>query len=770
MARRYLPAVLALLMVLGITAGPATAAGSNPGQAAEAIRTALLQAQLTPNEGARLVASARSVYEQALAPHFAAGAPNADEQVRQGLSAAAAATDPAALAEARSRVWSALLAGSFRLAEEAAREGDAAVASRWLSLREFRRATRFSRPSAEAIAAVERLRTGQMSPADAALAVRADLLDTYQARLSQALHDLASAGQKGFAARATEIAALADGYFAMLAEAYREQRGNPALGEVREAFGELVAGARSGSGIAEPLARVESALRGFRAAPLSPTERSRRAGQLKRFLALVAVEYGRGVSGTTVTRDFEIVEAITFRDGAAAAFADLEDLLQQRDEAKTARAAELFQSLEEKLSAAAAQTAVTPPDEVEGQVTELGQLLTELMPPEWQQRTTDGDFDVISTLLDEMIRAVAAGQYEMAETARLEAYAVLDTGPEARLVAFAPQFIPLLEGLFWHGAAGSDGLARLLQRKAPLADVKAVRSQLDAELRQSQEALKSNGSPFAMGTNAAVIIFREGLEAVLILASLMGSLQRGDQRKLRRPIWWGVGTALLATVLTYLLAQKVLASLARYGERLEAIVSVVAVGVLLLVTNWFFHKSYWTDWIAKFHSQKKRVMGSSAGQWLGLVMIGFTSIYREGFETVLFLQSLVLEAGSAVVLAGSAAGLAIVLLIGFGLFALQSRLPYKKMLIVTGVMIGGVLLTMVGNTVHTFQIVGWMPTSPIRSIELPHWAGTWFGLFATWEGLALQAAAAVFVIGSYYLAEYMQRRESRSMRMAAPEA
>jgi high-affinity iron transporter len=165
--------------------------------------------------------------------------------------------------------------------------------------------------------------------------------------------------------------------------------------------------------------------------------------------------------------------------------------------------------------------------------------------------------------------------------------------------------------------------------------------------------------------------------------------------------------------------------------------------------------------MASFHARKRRILGGAVGQWLGLAALGFTSIYREGFETVLFLQALVLEAGAAVVLGGVALGLIGTLLVGVVVFALQARLPYKKMLIVTGVLIGGVLLTLVGNTVHILQVIGWMPIHPIRWLTLPHWAGMWFGLFATWEGIGLQIAAAAFVIGSYVLAEQLQYRRAR---------
>jgi high-affinity iron transporter len=77
---------------------------------------------------------------------------------------------------------------------------------------------------------------------------------------------------------------------------------------------------------------------------------------------------------------------------------------------------------------------------------------------------------------------------------------------------------------------------------------------------------------------------------------------------------------------------------------------------------------------------------------------------------------------------------------------------------------------MVGKTVHTLQVVGWMPLNPIRVIEFPYWFGVWFGTFATWEGLGLQLFAAVFVIGSYVLAEQMQKRKLKPLAATAGPA
>jgi high-affinity iron transporter len=134
---------------------------------------------------------------------------------------------------------------------------------------------------------------------------------------------------------------------------------------------------------------------------------------------------------------------------------------------------------------------------------------------------------------------------------------------------------------------------------------------------------------------------------------------------------------------------------------------------------------------------------------------------------VLFLQALVLVGGTGVVLIGVAAALLLTALVGVTTFKLQVNLPYKKMLIFTGVLIGGVLLVMVGNTVHVMQVVGWLPIHPIGGVMLPYWLGTWFGLYPTWEGVGLQMVAAAFVIGSYALAE---RRVHRTGPRHQPEA
>ena len=207
-----------------------------------------------------------------------------------------------------------------------------------------------------------------------------------------------------------------------------------------------------------------------------------------------------------------------------------------------------------------------------------------------------------------------------------------------------------------------------------------------------------------------------------------------------------------------------LTELARYGEKLEAVVGLIAIAVLLLVLNWFFHKVYWTDHIKRFNKRRRRLLGVTAGglvsaQVVGFVLLGFSTVYREGFETVLFLQALELNSGLAVVLEGVALG-AGDRRRGRGPFVLERKLPYKKMLIVTGVLLTVVLMIMMGKTVRIMQGVGWVPITPI-DIDPPYWTGIWLGIFPTVETLVAQVAGGVFVIGSYFLAERLKHRGRR---------
>jgi high-affinity iron transporter len=267
-----------------------------------------------------------------------------------------------------------------------------------------------------------------------------------------------------------------------------------------------------------------------------------------------------------------------------------------------------------------------------------------------------------------------------------------------------------------------------------------------------------NLSPTAMIVSTAVLVFREGLEAILVLAAITAGMVRGKQSEYIKAIPLGVGFGLLATLVTWFGVVAIISEVNLPELQVQAITGLLAIVVLIVIMNWFFHKFYWTGWISHHNSRKKALLeNASKGiePFWGLVFLGFTAIYREGFEIVLFLQNLRLRAGSLLVLEGASIGLALTVVVAVLTFIAHKKLPYKTMLVWTGILLGAVLLVMVGESVQEMQQAGWLNTTAI-GLSIPAWMGLWFSVFPNVQGLAAQAVAAFVVIGSYFSAQYIK--------------
>ena len=693
-----------------------------------------------------------------------------DRALRDSRSAVVA-NDPVALAAAYGEALTALRHGALEIALAAARDDEPRRAGQWLLIRDFRQATRYTRPAVDATAAIDALGAGEITPDDAVLALRKDLYDAYQSRLVSYLDEARIESGRGYLPAVAESAAMARGYWEIIADEFEAQRGVAAREQGDRIFDELVDSVGKPAFRPAEVAAHEHLAR-FVAAPLTAEEQVRRAAQLNRFLDLVPIEYDDGTDDGRVTIPFEIQEGIAFSEGARAALADLAAPLEQRDEAALTELEQTLAELEGYNRAASEGGEVADLETVEAAHDRARDIVDGLFPAEWLESNDEADYDLIQISLDQMEAAVSAGERDQAEQARLTAYAFFEFGPEIKLSAFDPGLTTEVEGLIWYGARDVDGLAELIANDRPITEIRDTRLVLDEALEESKAKTGEGESTTTVVTNAALIVFREGLEAILIIAAITASMV-GANRRLRRPVVRGALLALPASALLFVAAVLLLDSLSQYGEKLEAVVGIVAIGVLLLVMNWFFHKVYWTEWIASHRRRGKALLAggaavAGASTIAGLYVLGFTSVFREGFETVLFLQALQLSSGIGIVLAGVSLGLVMTAAVGYATFALERKLPYKKMLIVTGVLIALVLVVLVGNTVRTLQGVGWVPITPL-DIEFPLWTGTWLGIFPTVETLAAQALALAFVLGSYYAAEYVSKRRLKRLIAAAEE-
>jgi high-affinity iron transporter len=276
------------------------------------------------------------------------------------------------------------------------------------------------------------------------------------------------------------------------------------------------------------------------------------------------------------------------------------------------------------------------------------------------------------------------------------------------------------------------------------------------------DPMRPNTSPTVAFLDIGVLVFREGLECILVLAAITASMI-GARQTHRRPVALGAGVAFGATLVTWLIAVRIVGSLMDSVPALDlqAATGLLAVIVLLVIMNWFFHKIYWGGWIRAHNRRRKSLLATDPAKknghsrlWWGLVLLGFTSLYREGFEVVLFLQSYNLRLGGGVVLKGALLGLLLSGMVALLTFVLQQRLPYRKMLITTGILLGVVLLVMVGEQAQEMQLAHWISRTEIPWLAqaLPAWLGMWFAVFPTYETLIAQGLAAILVVGSYYAA------------------
>ena len=141
-----------------------------------------------------------------------------------------------------------------------------------------------------------------------------------------------------------------------------------------------------------------------------------------------------------------------------------------------------------------------------------------------------------------------------------------------------------------------------------------MRVPLDDALEEARVTLNAGPPPAgAVIFNSATIVFRERSRGGADFLSVDGEYGR-RLCNVPAPSCRRRAPAFAATALTWVAFHFLLSSLRAYGEKLEAVVSLIAIGVLLLVLNWFFHNTYWSRWIQQFHGKKRSIMGMAAGQ------------------------------------------------------------------------------------------------------------------------------------------------------------
>jgi len=761
--------------------------------AVETVREELFRAWwlLTLGRGAaaeRQAAAARRLFARALVP--ALGEHSAAAVALAQASASASSGEEQALAAARGRAIAAIMTSAYGLTLHAIATGEDALARRWAGVRDLGADEDPGEPPEDALRAVRELADAKLTRSAAAGVVRRDELAGLQRRTLALVQQATLAGYLGLGSSRAQAGALASGYWQLLAPIYARHLGAQAAAQASAALAQIAsptsAASPDGSGSAQAGApsttaarwslqsanhTITTALAAFSAAPATDGERETQIGQL---VEATRFTQARICGPVPVRANGEPAGTAAGPPVVMRLLDDLRPSLSATDAARLQQAARALATLPGASGISGEESSPKAYRPSVNLSTACGLASTEIsrvFPKAWRRHDEETDFERIDAALERAQAAAAHDDWAGAESDAREGYAIFDLTPELSLLAVDPGLATRLEALFWNGGSSGRSLFDALSHHASPVFLRGLQSELEGALEQAEIVLASSHSATAVAVNSAVVVFREALEALLIVAALGAGFVTAGGRW-RRPVLVGAFAAVPATALTWVLSSAALASIVGFGLQLQALLDLAALAVLLVMLAWFFQKFCWTRYAAREQARHRRILERAPrssrilGSSLGLVAVGFTVIYREGLETVLYLQALRAQAGGAAVVEGVLLGGALAATIAMLMLRLRRRLPYRQVIVTTAALIGLLTVVMTGQATRSLQAAGWLAIAPLH-VEVPVWAGQWLGLYPSLQTLLAQLGCAIAIVLTAVLSERLRtRRLARRVALA----
>jgi len=291
-----------------------------------------------------------------------------------------------------------------------------------------------------------------------------------------------------------------------------------------------------------------------------------------------------------------------------------------------------------------------------------------------------------------------------------------------------------------------------LQDGLPIEQVEQRLEAAKALLKESAGLLGSDGLSWTLSyVSGLLILLREGLEAILVLAAILAFLRNTGQQSAVRSVNIGWGLALVAGLATWALAAYVIDVSGAQRELLEGCTALFASVMVLWLGVWMHdrrHAAAWQDYI-------KSSLVSGGGRF-GFAILAFFSVYRELFEVILFYETLWLQAGPAghnAVLAGGAT--ALVLLMGLAWIILRgsAKLPLALFFSINAALLCALSVVFAGHGVKALQEAGIFGTRPVAFFDFD-----WLGIHADAYSLTAQAVAIMAIIVLYSRSKLAEKR------------
>ncbi len=337
--------------------------------------------------------------------------------------------------------------------------------------------------------------------------------------------------------------------------------------------------------------------------------------------------------------------------------------------------------------------------------------------------TTTGLLTLARTHLAEMLTAYGKGDRKGAADLALSAYLdgfepvepVLSTRDHALLVRIE---------------AATGALRAAIASGRPFDEVGRQAATLDALFTDAEAALAPDeASTVSSFLGAFTILLREGLEALLLVVTMIAFLRQTDRRDVLPYVHGGWIGALVAGVLTWIAATCFIEISGASREMTEGFGSVLAAGVLLWVGIWMHGKSSAEAWQRYVCDRLKRALNGRSA-WL-LAGLSFLVVYREVFETILFYAAIWHHGNGVVVLAGGLAAVVALLIVAWVMMRYSRTLPIARFFAYSSALIAVLAVVLIGKGVAALQEAGYGPVHPLAGF--PRLAA--LGLFPTREGI-----------------------------------
>ncbi len=285
-----------------------------------------------------------------------------------------------------------------------------------------------------------------------------------------------------------------------------------------------------------------------------------------------------------------------------------------------------------------------------------------------------------------------------------------------------------------------------IKRNADFSHVAKIKESIQIDLKEAQIVLEERVGFTGLFLQSFSIIVREGFEAILIIAALIAFLVKSRNKEKVKIIYQGVGIGIGASFLTAYILHEILHINMAKQELMEGWIMLVAVVVLFWVSYWLITKIEAQKW--QRYITSKMTQAVTTGNVFALGMVAFLSVYREGFETVLFYKALYLYAGpvNTGIIPGFLAGCICLALLFYMINKLGLKIPIKWFFGFTSVLLYFMAFTFMGKGLHELQM------GEALSLTLANFAPeiSWLGMYPTWETFIGQSFLIVAFAGALF--------------------